>query len=131
MEVLDRYIQEMSEDTALDEFTMKDVQMKLPGIKHKWTGRLIRSKIQKGNLSKKRQKHINKLTDKLLAESPIKVSVPIARQKVETHESITAIDDEIRECEFIIHFLEKVERILNSMTFDIKNLTEIMKLELQ
>ena len=42
-----------------------------------------------------------------------------------------SIDDDIRECDAIIEFLEKVERILNSMTFDIKNLTEIMKLELQ
>ena len=121
----------MSEDTVLDEFTMRDVQMKLPAIKHKWAGRLIRSKIERGNLKKKRQRHINTLVTKLIEESPIKLSVPIAKQKVESHESVTTIDDDIRECDAIIEFLEKVERILNSMTFDIKNLTEIMKLELQ
>ena len=37
----------------------------------------------------------------------------------------------IQEISVVIEFLEKTERTLSSMTFDIKNLTEIMKLELQ
>jgi len=53
VDLLERYISELSEDVCIDEFNMKDVQMKLPAIKHKWTGRLIRAKIdidQKYNL---------------------------------------------------------------------------------
>lgn len=122
---------ELSADTSLDEFTMRDVQMKLPGIKHKWVGRLMRSKINKENLIRKKNKLIRVMCDKLIAESPITLSVPIARQKIENHQTILDMKDEIKNCEILIEFLEKAERIFNSMSFDIKNLTEIIKLEIQ
>jgi hypothetical protein len=129
MDVLDKYMEELSEDTSLDQFSMKDVQMKLPAVKHKWTGRLIRSKIHKKDLIKKKKSLVINMSNKLIEESPIKLSYPIAKQKVEQHATIIQIDDEISDTESIVEFLEKVERILSSMTFDIRNLTEIMKLE--
>ena len=43
MEQLEQYIKEMGEDVDLDEFNLKDVQLKLPALKHKWVGRLIRT----------------------------------------------------------------------------------------
>tara|TARA_R110002167_G_scaffold96450_9_gene255485 strand:- start:144 stop:548 length:405 start_codon:yes stop_codon:yes gene_type:complete len=131
MDLLVKYIEELTEDTALDEFTMRDVQMKLPGIKHKWTGRLMRTKMSLHDKQNDRYKRVNELANRLVEESPIKLSFPIARQKVENHDSITTIDLSIQELKLVIEFLEKTERTLNSMTFDIKNLTEIMKLELQ
>ena len=129
MGILDRYIDELKGDTHLDEFTMKDVQMKLPGIKHKWTGRLIRTKLDIRQLYSKRNKLINELSKQLIEQSPITLSVPVAKKKVEAHESVVDIDDEIDELKLAQLFLEKSERILSSMTFDIKNLTEIIKLE--
>jgi hypothetical protein len=131
MELLTQYIEELTVDTALDEFTMRDVQMKLPGIKHKWTGRLMRAKLNLQINQNDRYKLVNKLANMLIKESPVKISFPIARQKVETHESVTIIDSVTQDLKLVIEFLEKTERTLNSMTFDIKNLTEIMKLELQ
>ena len=131
MDVLDKYIAELSEDTALNEFTMKDVQMKLPGIKHKWAGRLMRAKLDKETLIRNRRRLINKMSNELIERSPIKISFPVAKQKVEGHNTITDMDEELANKVVVIEFLEKAERILNSMTFDIKNLTEIMKLEIQ
>ena len=131
MELLETYIEELTQDTTLDEFTMKDVQMKLPGIKHKWTGRLMRSKIKRQQLLKDRDKTVNKYANMVIQESPIKLSFPIAKQKVEGHESVIQINSDIQQINIVIEFLEKTERTLSSMTFDIKNLTEIMKLELQ
>jgi hypothetical protein len=131
MELLEVYIQELTQDTGLDEFTMKDVQMKLPGIKHKWTGRLMRSKIKRHQLHRDREEAVSKYANMLIQESPIKLSLPIARQKVEGHKSVIEISSDIQQINIVIEFLEKTEKTLSSMTFDIKNLTEIMKLELQ
>jgi hypothetical protein len=131
MELLETYIQELTQDTTLDEFTMRDVQMKLPGIKHKWTGRLMRAKIDKQQLQREREKTVNKYANILIEESPIKLSFPVAKQKVESHESVAIINNNIHQLNIVIEFLEKTEKTLSSMTFDIKNLTEIMKLELQ
>tara|TARA_R100000808_G_scaffold13636_1_gene32891 strand:- start:2007 stop:2402 length:396 start_codon:yes stop_codon:yes gene_type:complete len=129
MDLLDQYIKELGEDTALDEFNVRDVQMKLPAIKHKWAGRLMRAKSDNSKLERKKKRVIKDLTQKLVKDSPVKLSLPIAEKKVQDLDDIQDIDEQIRDNEVVILFLEKAERILNSMTFDIKNLTEIMKLE--
>ena len=129
MELLERYISELTGDVHIDEFSMKDVQMKLPAIKHKWTGRLMRTRAENSKLFRKKKQLIKVLTEKLVESSPMRLSVPIAEKKVLEIDDVTDIDQQIKDNEVIILFLEKSERILNSMTFDIKNLTEIMKLE--
>ena len=45
MSELEDYLDEVRGDTFIDPSNVKDVQMKLPGIKHKWSSRLIRCKI--------------------------------------------------------------------------------------
>tara|TARA_R110002051_G_scaffold324325_2_gene421100 strand:+ start:898 stop:1293 length:396 start_codon:yes stop_codon:yes gene_type:complete len=129
--LLDEYIKELGEDTHLDEFTVRDAQLKLPGIKHKWVGRLMRTKAANGKLSKERAIQLSKIIDILMKESLVKPSLPMARSRAEGHETIREIDSQISDNKIIIEFLERVEKIFNSMTFDIRNLTEIMKLETQ
>lgn len=131
MELLNKYIEELTQDTHMDEFNVRDVQLKLPGIKHKWAGRQIRAKIELSSLKNKRFRYINSLTDSLVEASPVTISRPTAQKKVLTHESIVEMDLKIQELEHIINFLEKTDKTLSSMTFDIRNLTEIMKLETQ
>jgi hypothetical protein len=42
--MLEEYIKELSEDLKIDELNLKDYQLRLPALKHKWTGRCIRLK---------------------------------------------------------------------------------------
>ena len=79
----------------------------------------------------KRRKLISELTDKLIAESPVTLSKPVAENKVKETESVVTINKSISNLEIVIEFLEKTDKTLSSMTFDIRNLTELMKLELQ
>tara|TARA_Y100000310_G_C20352776_1_gene655187 strand:+ start:115 stop:510 length:396 start_codon:yes stop_codon:yes gene_type:complete len=129
MDDLDKFIEELGLDTRLDELNVRDVQLRLPGIKHKWAGRLIRAKIDLNTLRKYRKKTVIVLAERLIDESPIKLSVPMAEKKACVDEQILDIEDRISDCKVLIEFLEKAERIINSMTFDIKNVAEIMKLE--
>lgn len=131
MEILDDYLRELSQDTTLDEFTVKDVQMKLPAIKHKWAGRLIRAKIDIANHDRELEDLVEAATNQLIKESPVKLATPLARTRVESLDEIKDARLKSKELKVVVEFLEKAERILNSMTFDIKNLTEIMKLETQ
>ena len=64
-----------------------------------------------------------------MSESPVKIAEPVAEKKVSKVDSVLKIDAEIKEAYLLIEYLEKVEKIFSSMTFDIKNVTEIMKLE--
>ena len=131
MSLLDKYIQEMGEDTSIDEFNMKEVQMKLPAIKHKWAGRLIRIKIQIAELSRKKKNLVEKSTEQLIEDSPVKLTATTVKQQVEKSDLIKQLNKELQDLYLAQEFLEKVEKILNSMTFDIKNLTDIIKLETQ
>jgi hypothetical protein len=55
----------------------------------------------------------------------------VAENKVKETESVVTINKSISNLEIVIEFLEKTDKTLSSMTFDIRNLTELMKLELQ
>lgn len=122
-------MQELDTDTKLDVFNVKDVQSKLPGIKHKWVGRLIRHKHNIVTLESRIVEKREQLVTAVQNEITYAVSKPQAIKAANNHESILKLKKQIKDEELIVSFLEKIERIFSSMTFDIKNLTEIMKLE--
>ena len=129
MSTLDKYMEEMVQDTDVDNFNILDIQMKLPAIKHKWVGRLMRHKVEVKDLRRAKEELILKLASKLMSESPVKVAANLAEKKVSKVDSVLQIDQKIKDIYILIEYLEKVEKIFSSMTFDIKNVTEIMKLE--
>jgi hypothetical protein len=129
MDIIDQYIDEMNQDTMFDDFSLKDAQMKLPGIKHKWVGRLIRHKDNINKLQIKKKTLISNISKRLIDEGDYKISQPAAEKACEKHESIININKEIKTEYLLVEFLEKCEKVLSSMTFDIKNLVEIMKME--
>ena len=62
-------------------------------------------------------------------EAARKAAEEAAQKAAEKHSRVKAINEKIKENKLIVEFLEKSERIFSSMSFDIKNITEIMKLE--
>jgi hypothetical protein len=129
MQQLEDYILEMEADVEFDDFSIKDSQMKLPAIKHKWVGRLIRHKNNLNKIKAERHDLVKRLAIKIKETSPYKVTDASAERASYKHEDVAALSKTIQESELIIEFIEKADKILNSMTFDIKNLVEIMKLE--
>ena len=129
MSKLDEYISEMNNDVVFDDFSIKDTQMKLPAIKHKWVGRLIRQKNDLNKIKSERQTLVKSITQKIVENSPYKITEISAEKASYKHNDVIALTKQIQEIELIIEFLEKTERVLNSMTYDIKNVVEIMKLE--
>lgn len=129
MKQLEEYIQEMGADVEIDEFNLKETQMKLPGLKHKWVGRLVRHKGDLARAYARRSNVIKEIAKEVIDTATYQVTLPTAEKAAEKHARVKAIDEEIKEHKLIVEFLEKSERIFSSMTFDIKNITEIMKLE--
>ncbi len=126
---LERYIDELSKDIAIDEFALKECQMKLPALKHKWVGRLVRHKRDLYKLQKQRHECITKISDKVRSSSEIQLTRPAANKIAEKHNDIQVLDDNIKDIELVIELLDKCERIFSSMSFDMKNLVEIIKME--
>ena len=91
--------------------------------------RLIDAKIEHSRLLKKRKQLKNALVKKIMNESPVKLTQSTAEQAAESTEELAAINDSIKEYDFIIEYLEKVEKIMSSMHWEIKNIVELNRLE--
>ena len=128
-DLLEKYISELGEDTKLDEFSTKERQLQLPGLKHKWVGRLMRHKMSFSKLEDELNSTIESFTDEAVAGAAFQVSRAKAKSAILNHSTIKGLKNKIKNEEIIIEFLEKVERVMTSMSFDIKNIVEIMKLE--
>jgi hypothetical protein len=129
MELLKKYMDEIGQDLVVDDFNLKEVQMRLPARKHFWVARLMDAKVEKNRLLLKKKRLKKELTKKVITESPIKISISTAEQHAERHESILQITELINEYIVIVEYLEKCEKVLSSMSFDLKNIVEINKME--
>lgn len=127
--LLEEYIKELENDLKIDELILKDYQLKLPGIKHKWAGRCIRHKLELVELRGKREKLKKDIVIKIQEQSPVKLATPVIERTAEKCSEITDLDNKIKEIELIIELLEKSEKTLSSTSYDIKNLVDIIKLE--
>jgi hypothetical protein len=103
--------------------------LKVPGIKHKWVARLMNHKADVLELIEARETAISHLIKKIKSESPVTINDLLASKEAERHELITKVDKEMRDQRNIIEYLEKVEKLMSQITFDIKNLTELNKQE--
>lgn len=131
MDLLDRYIKEIEADLVLDEMNLRDVQLRLPSKKHFWVARLIKHKIEINNYKKQKEELKRVLVEKVVVDSPVVVSKALAERKVDDLAEMNTLNNKIKELEYVIELLEKVEKNFNSMTYDIKNIVEILKLEQQ
>lgn len=130
MELFVKYQNEINEDTKIDQINILEKQLMLPAIKHKWVARLIEQKRNRFQLEKKR-KDIKEEVLKALTKEGLPTGIPKAalNSKLESSEAIKKIDEEIEHVSLIIEYLEKIEKIMSSITFDISNATKIMVLE--
>jgi hypothetical protein len=131
MNFFEKFQLEIKEDVKIDQINLLERQLMLPALKHKWVARLIENKRLKNQLEKKK-KDLKKEVLKTLQKDGLPTGIPKAalQAKVESSDVIYNINQDIENTELIIEYLEKVEKIFSSMTFDIKNITEISKLEM-
>lgn len=128
--MLEDYIKELEKDLKIDELNLKDYQLRLPALKHKWAGRAIRLKLEVANDIKDCENLKKLLTDEIQKNAPVKLSLAAISSAVEKHTEYKQLFEKISHKKLIIELLEKTEKTLSSTTYDIKNLIEIMKLEI-
>lgn len=129
MSIIDQYKKEIEPELHVDEFNIKDVAMKTPGRKHFWVCKLIQHKKALINLKSERYKLKKEIAKLIQTQSPVKVTTPVAEKSAYQHEKMIDMQNSIDDQELIIEFLEKTEKVFTSLSFDIKNIIEIMKME--
>lgn len=130
MDLFNQYMEEIQEDVKFDQINILEKQLSLPAIKHKWVARLMSNKRIKNKLEQKKI-DLKEEALKTLTEKGIPSGIPKAAlaAKVDASETIKKINNDIDETELLIEYLEKVEKIMSSLTYDIGNATKIMTLE--
>ena len=129
MELLRKYIGEIGQDLVLDDFNLKEAQMRLPARKHFWVARLMEAKIKRNSLIRDKKKIKKELVKKVITDSPVRISQSAAESAAERHESIDSLNKGIAEQDVIVEYLEKVEKIMGNMHWEIKNIIDINKME--
>jgi hypothetical protein len=129
MSLLQKYIHELEEDVKLDELNLKDAALTLPAKKAKWVSRLMIEKSSFLELQKKKDKLIIEVIETIKKDSPVKLTYPSMKDAAERHALVVDINQELKEKGSVVEFLEKVEKTIHSIGFDIKNLIELLKME--
>lgn len=126
-DILTGYQQEFEKDSDFNELNLRERQMMLPGLKHKYVAYMIRHKQKKYELERAKKDAIDDLANSY--EGPVGLSTTAIENRIKSKPAIRRIDDMIKEQEIIIDYLEKIEYITKSMTYDISNIIKIMELE--
>lgn len=130
MEILEKYIEEVTEDTRVDEINVKDVSMRLPGLKHKWVARLINHKKGLYKLEREKEEIIEAMVKKIKERGDIQLSKTAMTAKISTIESVKDLDARIDDLKALVDYLEHVETTFRYMTNDLKNVIDIMRMEM-
>lgn len=136
MSLIVKYSEELQKDMHIDELNVTQVAHMLPAIKHKWVSRLIDAKLKIKNFEKQKKEYKEKFFNKIKNDpstASLKLSSIAIERSIETNDQykkiISEIEDNIEDYKLIIVYLEKVENIFKNMTFDIKNIVDLNKLE--
>ena len=129
MDLIERYRNEINKDLIINDFNIKDIQLKLPSRKHYWAARLIDAKIELHKLGKRKKTLKESIVKRIIGEAPVRITQQSAEIAAESTEELQNIALSIKEYEFVVEYLEKVEKIMGGMGFDIKNIIEIQKME--
>jgi hypothetical protein len=129
MEILKKYISEIGSELNIDEMNLKESSMRAPARKHFWVSRLITHKLELNEAKKLKEKTIKTLMSKVENDSPIAMSKINLEKSIENTDEIKTLNHQIKEHEMIVEYLEKVEKIYSSLTYDIKNMVQMTSLE--
>ena len=129
MQLLKKYMEDIGQDLILNDLNLKEQQQRLPARKHFWVGRLIEAKIKRNELIATKSKLKKDLVKKVIEDSPVRINQSSAEAATEKYESVSKLNKDIKEQDTIIEYLEKVEKILGNMHWEIKNVIDMNKME--
>lgn len=129
MSLLSKYIKEVEQDLVLNDFNIKETQLRLPAKKHFWVARLIEAKRDLQDLTAKEKKMTKVLSLKIKEQSPVTLSDKTVLNLIDEQEEIASIKEKKRDLTNVVEYLEKVEKIFGSMHWEVRNIVELNKLE--
>ena len=129
MNLLDKYIEELKQELVIDEMNVSAVQRRLPARRHFWAARLIQHKRDIFRLKKEKDEIEQKIAKELREKSVTKLSIPESISIAKKSSGVRDISEKLYELELVVELLEKDEKNLSSMVWDIKNIVALIQME--
>jgi hypothetical protein len=127
--LLDKYIEELKQELVIDEMNVSAVQRRLPARRHFWAARLIQHKRDIFKLKKEKDEIEQKIAKELREKSVTKLSIPESISIAKKSSGVRDISEKLYELELVVELLEKAEKNLSSMVWDIKNIVALIQME--
>jgi hypothetical protein len=116
---------ELANDLKMDELSIKEKAMIAPSTKHKWVARTAQHKAFLLKIKAAQKKALKELTK----TSPVSLSKSTIEHMADRSPELQKYSETIEKLENIIEYLEKVEKLTSSLTYDYKNVIDLQKLE--
>ena len=129
LELLKRYQSEYGEFCKIDVMNLDDRVKRVPAEKHHWVARLIDHKILKDKLLKKKSHTKQGLIDGVVGKSPVSIGKTTLNEQLESAPSIEQLNEQIKENDFVIEYLELVVKNVTFIAQDFKNIISTIQLE--
>ena len=126
-ERLEKYINEFDDDVKITMSNVKDKSMMVTSIQSKWiryyfAEKTLNQKMKDAKVEYSKQ-HANKVD--------FKQQLPgMSSQMSEVDQKLVRLNNEIRTSEMCIDFMEKSMAVLDKINFQIKNVIDLVKLEI-
>jgi hypothetical protein len=129
VDLLDKYIEELKQELVIDELNVTNVQRRLPARRHFWAARLIQHKRDIFRLKREKDEIEQRIAKELREKSVTKLSIPESISIAKKSSGVKNILEKLYELELVVELLEKAEKNLSSMVWDIKNIVALIQME--
>jgi Recombination, repair and ssDNA binding protein UvsY len=123
--IINDFQSELTNDIKMDELSIKEKAMLAPITKHKWVARTTQYKSTLLKLEYTKKQKIKAKT----VNAPVVLSKAGQEQLAASDDEIISINACIDQVKVILEYLEKVEKLTGSLTYDYKNVIDLQKLE--
>ena len=126
-EKLEQYSKEIAEDLKLNEMVIQQKSFEIHQRKHYWVTKLILETQELNKLERKK-----KVLEKIALEKQeplVQMSTASMKNVIANTKPMQEITQEIEDQKMLVEYLNKVEKIFAYITNDVKNIVEIMQLQ--
>lgn len=125
-ERLNNYINEFDDDVKLNLTNVKDKSLMITSIQSKWIRYYFTEKTLNQKLKDAKVEYSKQFANKV----DFKQTPSIFNQKSDVDIKLTKLNNEIRTSEMCLDFIEKSMAVLDKFNFQVKNIIDLVKLEI-
>lgn len=132
LSIIENYAKEYHEDTLIDEMRLREMELKIPGLKGKWACYKAVNKAQLVKLKNQRDELLDEgvaLIKQKKEDEGNPVSLKGAEYILKRSEKYKQLDEKITRLTVLCEYFEDSVKNIQSIGFDVKNLVDTLKLD--